>query len=264
MPSPKTFLKISIITPSYNQGNFIERTIRSVIDQAYPNLEYIVIDGGSTDGTLEILRKYETRLRWVSEKDRGQAEAINKGLKMATGDIVAYLNSDDMYLQNTLQDVNEFFQKNQGTKWLYGKCTIIDENDKIKRPLVTAYKNALMQHYSYFLLLCTNFINQPSTFWSRSMLEEAGFLDENEHLVMDYEYWLRIGCRHRPGHLNKYLAKFRLHNTSKSVSQFHKQFQDEMRISSKYNKNNILIVVLHRINYYGIILSYTVLKCIGK
>ena len=122
-------MKISIITPSYNQAAFIERTILSVLNQNYFDLEYIIMDGGSTDGTTEILKKYSDKIIWKSEKDSGQSDALNKGLKIATGYIVAYLNSDDTYELGTLKKIAEFFQNNLGKKWVYGKCKIINENE---------------------------------------------------------------------------------------------------------------------------------------
>ena len=121
-------MKISIITPSYNQAQFIERTILSVLNQDYKDIEYIIMDGGSTDGTVEILKKYSDHIIWKSEKDNGQSDAINKGLKMATGDIVAYLNSDDTYQPGAFKEVATFFEKNPDKKWVYGKCLIINEN----------------------------------------------------------------------------------------------------------------------------------------
>jgi glycosyltransferase involved in cell wall biosynthesis len=188
--------KISIITPSFNQGPFIERTIRSVLDQEYPNFEYIVMDGGSMDGTIEILRKYEGRLKWISQKDEGQADAINKGIGVATGDVIAYLNSDDVYEPGTLKKVADQFSAHPETLWLTGHCRIIDEQDReIRRP-ITAYKNFLLRHYSHSLLLITNPISQPATFWRRQVIDELGVFNKNEHFVMDYDYWLRIGKRY--------------------------------------------------------------------
>jgi glycosyltransferase involved in cell wall biosynthesis len=150
-------MKISIITPSYNQAEFIERTIQSIFSQNYPDIEYIVMDGGSTDGTVKILKKYSDQIIWKSEKDNGQSDAINKGLKIATGEIVAYLNSDDTYEPGTLKKVADFFQKNPEKKWVYGKCKIINKKDQEIRKWITAYKNLLLKNYSYSKLLSENF-----------------------------------------------------------------------------------------------------------
>ncbi len=255
--------KISIITPSYNQGQFIERTIRSVLDQNYPNLEYLVIDGGSQDGTAGILKKYEERLRWVSEKDKGQADAINKGIGRATGDIIAYLNSDDVYEPGALNKVAEHFRTHPETLWLTGKCRIIDEKDReIRRP-ITAYKNFLLRHYSYSLLLVTNPASQPATFWRRSAVDEFGLFDENEHLVMDYDYWLRIGKKYPLAVLDGYLAGFRVYASSKTSRSFLTTFKREMELARKYSDSRLLNG-LHRINYAVIATAYFVLNAPGK
>src|SRR5579872_1323282 len=125
--SREKYLKISIITPSFNQSNFIEQTILSVLNQNYPNLEYFIIDGGSSDNTLNILKKYDKHIKWISEKDKGQANAINKGLTMATGEIITYLNSDDTYENKSLFIINDYFLAHKSCKWLCGTYKIVDE-----------------------------------------------------------------------------------------------------------------------------------------
>lgn len=137
----KNLPKISIITPSYNQANYIEDTILSVLSQDYPNLEYIIIDGGSDDGTLEILKKYDKKLKIISEKDSGQTNAINKGMKISTGDIISYLNSDDMYLPGTLKTVGCRFTNYHDVKWITGRCRIIDNRGIAIRSIITTWKN---------------------------------------------------------------------------------------------------------------------------
>jgi glycosyltransferase involved in cell wall biosynthesis len=253
-------MRISIITPSYNQVQFIERTILSVLDQNYPNIEYIVMDGGSTDGTVEILKKYSDRIIWKSEKDEGQSDAINKGLKMATGDIVAYLNSDDTYEPGAFAKVADFFEKNPEKKWAYGKCKIINENDQEIRKPITFYKNLLLKKFSYSKLLSENFISQPATFWKREIHTQEGFFDESEHFCMDYEFWLRIGKNSPAGVINAYLANFRYYTNSKSGSVNKKQFQDELRIAKKYSRNNFLSIGLHYFNYFKIVSIYRLLN----
>ena len=256
MPSMPT---ITVITPSFNQARFIERTIRSVLDQDYPNLEYIVIDGGSRDGTIDILRKYEGRLTWISEMDKGQADAINKGIKRSSGDIIAYLNSDDVYEPGALQTVAEHFSAHPETMWLTGKCRIIDEKDReIRRP-ITAYKNFLLRHYRYPLLLVTNPVSQPATFWRRDVVEEFGLFDENEHLVMDYDYWLRIGKKYPLARLDEYLAAFRVYAASKTSSSFLTTFRREMALARKHSSSTLLNL-LHWISYIGISAAYLILN----
>ncbi|MFA6160269.1 MAG: glycosyltransferase family 2 protein [Parcubacteria group bacterium] len=257
-------MKISIITPSYNQAEFIERTIQSVLAQNYPDLEYIVMDGGSTDGTVEILKKYSNRIIWKSEKDCGQSDAINKGLKIATGDIVAYINSDDTYEPEALQKVADYFKKNQDAKWAYGKCKIINENDREIRKPITAYKNWLLRKYSYAKLLSENFISQPAVFWKREIHSELGFFNESEHFCMDYEFWLRIGRKYPAGVINDYLANFRYYSNSKSGSVNKKQFQDELRLAKKFGAGYPLSIFLHKINYYKITGIYWFLNLFKK
>lgn len=253
------YLKISIITPSFNQDGFIRQTIDSILQQKYPNLEYLVIDGGSTDNTVEILKSYGQQIKWTSEKDNGQSDAINNGMKMATGDILAYLNSDDVYVGESLFAVNDFFQKHPNFKWAYGQCRIINERNEEMRKFITAYKNFWMRKYSYNKLLSINFINQPATFWRREIIEEFGLFNENEHLVMDYEYWLRIGRKYSAGFINKYLADFRMHTQSKSSQNFVKQFHDELRVAKKYATRK-WPVSLHYLNYLSILAGYKILQ----
>jgi glycosyltransferase involved in cell wall biosynthesis len=253
-------MKISIITPSYNQVPFIERTIKSVLDQNYPNLEYIVMDGGSTDGTIDILKKYSDRIIWKSEKDNGQSDAINKGLKMATGDIIAYLNSDDTYESGTIKKVVDFFEKNPDKKWAYGKCRIIDEKDLEIRKPITWYKNILSKNYSYPKLLMENFISQPATFWKKELAEEIGYFRETESYSLDYEYWLRIGRRYPAGTIDDYLANFRFYRGSKTGSLSKENFASEIRLAKEYGKDHPFCVFLHRINCLKTIWIYRLLN----
>jgi glycosyltransferase involved in cell wall biosynthesis len=258
-----TYPKIAIITPSYNQAQFIERTILSVLGQNYPNLEYIVMDGGSRDGTVDILRKYEGSLTWVSEKDKGQADAINKGMARSTGDIIAYLNSDDVYEPGALMRVAEYFSFHPEVRWLTGKCRIIDERDREVRRPITAYKNFLLRHYSYPLLLVTNPVSQPATFWKRSAVDEFGPFDENEHLVMDYDYWLRMGKKYPPAVLDSYLAGFRVYALSKTSSSFLTTFEREMLLARKHS-TSALLNGLHRVSYLCISAVYLLLNAVGR
>lgn len=259
----QTFPRISVITPSFNQGWFIERTIKSVSEQNYPNLEYIVIDGGSTDKTLEILKKYEKKLTWVSEPDKGQTDAINKGIRMATGDIIAYLNSDDMYEEGALHTVARFFLNNPSVMWLTGRCRIVDEDDREVRKMITAYKNFLLTHYSYNMLLITNPISQPSTFWRKEVVKEFGLFDINEHLVMDYEYWLRVGKVYSPGIIKDCLSRFRVHKSSKTASSNYLNFKQELAVSKKYSSSKAIFII-HYLSYLGICSVYRFLDIIRK
>ena len=254
----KQLPRISIITPSFNQSRFIERTILSVLDQGYPNLEFIVMDGGSTDGTVDILKKYAGRLQWISERDRGQADAINKGIRRSTGDIMAYLNSDDVYEPGALKLIADNFAEHPETMWLTGKCRIIDEHDREVRKPITAYKNCLLKHFSYSLLLVTNPISQPATFWRRQVLDEVGLFNEAEHMVMDYDLWLRIAKLRSLAIIGEYLAGFRVYAETKTSSQFLKGFRRELELA-KDQSNSRFLNVLHWANYLLISIVYLLL-----
>ena len=246
----QTLPKISIITPSLNQAPFIEETILSVLNQTYDNLEYIVVDGLSEDGTVSILEKYSDKIIWVSEKDTGQTNAINKGIRMASGEIIGYLNSDDILLPNTLKIVGESFAKNPDTMWATGKSFIIDEDGKHIRKLITVYKNVHLRMHNFKSLLVADYISQPATFWRREVIKEIGYLDENLHYVMDYEYWLRTYQKFKPIFINTYLAGFRIHQSSKTTEGSHTQryLDEEKKIIGQYAQSRLLqwLNQLHR------------------
>jgi glycosyltransferase involved in cell wall biosynthesis len=184
--------RISIVTPSYNQAQFIEETIRSVLMQGYPNLEYIIVDGGSTDGSVDIIRKYEDWLtHWVSEPDRGQAEAINKGWEHSTGHILAWLNSDDVYRPGALSRVAEAFQCHLDAVVVVGACAITDIDRNVLGCKLSRFLDP-----KHFLYEAASVPGQPAVFLARQVVEEIGGLDESLHYVLDWEYWLRIGMRY--------------------------------------------------------------------
>lgn len=256
-------MKISIITPCYNQEKFIGETIRSIAQNTEGlDVEHIIVDGKSTDKTLEIIEEMAEKyphIRFISEPDTGQTNALNKGLKMATGDILAFLNADDVYEENTLKKVHDFFTQNPEKEWVYGKCRIINaEGKEIQKP-ITLYKNILMSHYRFWTLLIINYICQPSCFWKKSAMEKIGLFDENQHLVMDYEYWLRLGKEFTPGFINSTLAAFRIHGSSKSSTHFQKQFLEETKVAKKSTSNKTLHL-LHALHARVIVLIYSILK----
>lgn len=209
----ENYPKISIVTPSYNQGEFIEETIESVLDQKYPNLEYIIIDGGSSDNSIEIIKKYEDKLTyWISEKDNGQTDAINKGLRRATGDIFAYLNSDDTYLPGTFKKIVKYFDENPGHGILYGDYYVIDEKSRVVQ------KKQEIQ-FDYKMGCCIGFgliIPQPSTFFKRDVINHIGYLDEKFKYAMDADYWFRASQVTKIKHIPEYISAFRVHSNSKT------------------------------------------------
>jgi len=185
---------VSIVTPCYNSIKTIEATILSVLGQSYSHIEYIVMDARSTDGTVDLIRKYESRLKLISEPDRGQSDAINKGFRLAQGDILAWLNADDHYFPDTVEQAATFLEKNPDVGWVYGTAVSLDA-----KGVLFPFRNLSLQ-WSYDSLLHQGcFIEQPSVFLRRAVIDKFGYLDEKLHYGLDYEYWLRIG-REYPGH----------------------------------------------------------------
>lgn len=231
---------ISVITPTYNQIDFIQQTIQSVLEQNYPALEYIIVDGGSTDGTVDILKSYGDRVRWISEKDRGQSHAINKGLRLATGEVIAFLNSDDLYEPGSLLQVGEFFANYPEASWVTGKCRVIDERRREIRRALTLYKNFWLHFKNYGVLLVINYISQPATFWRKNVLDRIGYFNESLYYTMDYEYWLRVGNYYRLWFLNKNLATFRMYSDSKSGSNPKSEFKEQMAVVRTFSSSPLI------------------------
>ncbi|MCF8205898.1 MAG: glycosyltransferase [Methylotenera sp.] len=228
-------VKFYIITPSYNQAQFIERTIDSILGQQGDfDLVYRVIDGGSNDGTVDILRRYGDRLQWVSEPDRGQVDAINKGLRAAEGDIVAWVNSDDVLMPGALAAVAEAFRAHPQSQWLHGRCEIIDADDQPIRGWISSYKHQRALKHSFQALLQENYVSQMTTFWRRGVHERVGYLDEELKLAFDYEFWLRLAKLGPPLYLEQTLACFRWYETSKSGANYRRQFDEDYRVAARH------------------------------
>lgn len=220
---------VSIATPSRNQGRFLEETIRSVLGQEGDfAIDYILVDGGSTDNSVEIIKKYEAlllrgkwptrcrniRFRWLSEPDDGQSDAINKGLKMSSGDILGWLNSDDTYTPGALQTVCDAFSKDATCEVVYGRTDYVDASGA----RLGAYPT---EAFCRERLAVVNFICQPSTFFRRTVLDRVGYPDASLRYVMDYDLWIRMSSQCRFQYLNEILSHYRLHGESKTVSEQH-------------------------------------------
>lgn len=231
MPSGKPWPKISIVTPSYNQGQFLEETIRSVLLQNYPNLEYIIMDGGSTDNSVEIIKKYEPWLTyWVSEKDNGQAEAIYRGFEMSSGDILGWINSDDYYLPGAFYEVAKIFGANDTAEVLLGGCLYIRANGK------QISKNyGLLQSYNN-LLQVGMFTSQPSTFWKRSAYILVGGVDSLLQFCMDYDLFLKLQKRSLPIKTSKMLSAYRFHDETKSTKLKETLAKEDYLIGLRYGR----------------------------
>ena len=221
--------RFSVVTPSYNQAEFLEETIRSVLLQGYPDLEYIVIDGGSTDGSVEIIKKYEPWLsHWVSEKDDGQANAINKGLRQAHGEIIAYINSDDWYAPEAFHAVARRAMENPAESWWVGWVDNHPEGKPPERKL-SGFTNMIE------FLGRTEVLQQPGVFWKRQLQEQSGFFDERLHFVFDHEYWVRLlAAGHRPVNLDAVIANFRIHGESKTFSKQHHFMREMKKVARQY------------------------------
>jgi len=228
-------MKISIVTPSFNQGAYIRKTIDSVLTQAGDfEIEYRVIDGGSTDDTVEVLKSYGDRLRWVSESDKGQVDAINKGLAAASGDIVGWLNSDDLLLPGALAKVAAAFRDHPETEWVHGRCVIIDEQDREVRKWVSAYKHYRCMHHSFANFLTEDYVSQMTCFWRRSMQDDVGLVDPTIKYAFDYEFFLRFAQRGDPVYIADPIACFRWYPESKSGGGFVTQMRETNELAGRY------------------------------
>jgi glycosyltransferase involved in cell wall biosynthesis len=215
MPGGHPWPRISVITPAYNQGQYIEETIRSILLQGYPCLEYMIIDGGSTDGSIDIIRKYASWLAyWVSKPDRGQTSAINKGWRRATGDILSYINSDDSYLPGVLGTVARVFGTKSTVGMVYGAAEIINPSGRKLR----TWKAKPFELKT--MLAVDNIVPQPTVFFSRKALETVNYLDEKWHMIMDYDLSIRVGMQFTAVCVPQILARFRDHTNSKTRTQY--------------------------------------------
>jgi glycosyltransferase involved in cell wall biosynthesis len=227
---------ISIVTPSFNQGTFIREAILSVRQQGYPNCEQLIIDGGSNDETVAVLRELSrgdqgTRLRWVSEPDGGQAHALNKGFARADGDVIGWLNSDDRYRPGTFHSIATLFAQHPEVDVLYGDYAWMDADGRIQR-----VRREI--EFSPFILLYHRVLYIPTTatFFRRRILDEGNLLDESLHYAMDFEFFVRLSCRgYRFMHMRRLLADFRLHEASKTCSTPDKQLQEHNQIMRRYS-----------------------------
>jgi len=240
--------KITVITPSYNQGKFLKRTIQSVVSQKYPNLEYLIYDGGSTDNSVKIIERYAKKypqvIKWRSKKDNGQVDAINRGLKAASGELIGYLNSDDYYLPGTLRKVVKEFAHHPRHFWLTGFYKVQFDNQRPGRNLVSTYVHFWILFYSRPLLLVLNMIPQPSTFWRKKALNKVGLFNRKYKFAFDYDYWLKLAKHGPPIIVRSYLSVFRKHSTSKSANFFKEQFDEQFKIARR-NAANWLLLTLH-------------------
>ncbi|NOT05081.1 MAG: glycosyltransferase [Anaerolineales bacterium] len=232
---------VSIITPSFNQAAYLEQTILSVLQQDHPRIEYIVIDGASTDTSADIIRKYESKLSyWVSEKDNGQAEAINKGFARATGEIVAWLNSDDYYLTHAVSSAVKIFEENPDVVLAYGNMLAVDEHGVTFNTL--NYKQLTLDD-----LLCFQIIGQPAVFMRRSALDNLK-LDSTFHFLLDHYLWIHIAQRGKIMHVDQTWAAARYHAEAKNRAKAAEFGREAFRILENVKLDNSLAPILEKVD----------------
>jgi len=216
----------SIITITLNSGKYLQKTIESVLAQDYSSRELLIVDGGSTDNTIEIIKSYGDSVRWISRKDRGISDAMNRGIKMAKGSIISHLHSDDIYRPHTLSHVFSLFCSQPEVMWICGGGEYIDQNG-------TRIKRIKPRKYSYRELKRLNILFHPSVFIRRAVFDRVGFFDLNLKYTMDYDMWLRIGKDFEPLQTDEILACFRVHSGSISSAENLKAFDEECRVRLK-------------------------------
>ena len=228
---------VSIITPSYNQAAYLEQTILSVLNQDFSRIEYILVDGASTDGSVEIIKKYAGKFSyWVSEKDRGQADAINKGFARATGDIVAWLNSDDYYLQGTVSAAVKVFEENPDAVLVYGNMLAVDEHSKTFNTL--SYKQLTLED-----LLCFQIIGQPAVFMRRSALIKTSGLNLDFHFLLDHLLWIHIAKQGKILHVDQTWSAARYHAEAKNRAKAAEFGREAFRILDEVAQDKTLAPV---------------------
>jgi len=255
----------TIVTPCLNGAATLRQALDSVRDQDYAGeVEHVVVDGGSTDGTLEILAQRqaagEARLRYLSEPDRGLSDAVNKGIRMARGEVIGWLNADDVYLPGTLARVGEALASRPDALWATGPCLIMGADGEQIRAAVTRYKNLFLRRYSYRLHLVQNFVSCPSTFVRREGFDRIGLLDERFKYSMDYDLWLRLGRVGPPVLLAEPLAAFRMAEGSLSMTGFERQFAEHAQNAREHGKGHPLAVALNRLTSKLIVLIYRAMR----
>jgi len=256
-------MRFSVITPNYNGAQYLEQTILSVLEQKKDvDLEYIIVDGGSTDGSIDIIKKYADEFNHcIIEPDNGPASAINKGLCLATGDIISWLNADDIYYPNTLARVMQSFKDKTEFTMFFGGCVIVDSNGEEIRSSITNFKEFFYPFSSRFTYQCINYISQPALFFAADAVKKSGLLREDMIAAWDYEFILRLwhhgGAKWLDGNP---LAAFRWHEQSISGENFRVQFKEEYHAAKKDAGLLSLQTLIHLLVRWGIVGMYSVMS----
>jgi glycosyltransferase involved in cell wall biosynthesis len=249
---------MTVITPCLNAWATIERTLESVAAQDHPDIEHVVVDGGSDDGTVALLEN--AGVRYVSEPDRGLSDAMNKGIAMATGEAIGWLNADDFYLPEALSTAAAAFAAFPDAEWVTAPCLIVDEHNAEIRKAVTAYKRALLKRYSRRSLLVQNFVAAPATFVRTDVLRAVGGFDERFRYSMDYDVWLKLAQRGDPAVVDQPLTAFRMAKGSLSMSGFERQFAEHAQNAREHGDGHRVAVAANQAMSRAIVLVYKAMR----
>jgi len=238
-------MKFSVITTCLNAEKSIKATIESVLSQKGDfDLEYIITDAGSTDKTVEIIKSYGDKIKYILAEKSNQSEGFNIGIANSTGDILSFINADDTYLENALANIAESAKSNPNSKWFIGRYRIVDESNKEVSKYISDYKASLAKLYSYSSLLIENFVPHPSTFIRKELFEKYGYYDLEQKYAMDYDLWLRIGKENKPQFVDEYIATFKREKGTKSNSNYVSQMWDDLKLGISYAIKNFYFHIL--------------------
>jgi len=244
--------KISIVIPSFNKANYIGITLESIFSQNYKNLEIIIQDGGSTDGTVDIIKAYSKKypIFWESKKDNGQLDAICKGLQKASGDILTFINADDTYETGSFNEMSKAYLYNSDKLWFAGQGVVVNKEGVEITKFVTVYKNFLLLLNSKLCLLMTNYLMQPSVFFTKQAYKRYGPFTGTDNFITEYDLWLKFGRVSMPVIINKTVSRFRIEPSTKTKLMFRDLLKEDKKIVGRYTKNP-LILFLHDLNNFG-------------
>lgn len=258
-----------LVTPSYNQAHFITETLDSILTQKNVNVTVLVMDGGSQDTTVNILKRYGKRIQWVSKKDKGQSDALNKGLQKILNRVpqkrhaqtfVGYLNSDDYLMPDALWTVAQAFESSPDVAWVVGECNIVNDHSQPIQSAIRLYKRIWRSVLTRASLLILNPIPQPAVFWRLSSTAKIGLFNQELHYTMDYEYWLRLWQQFgAPQVIPQVLAAFRIHGAAKGSTGFVHQFQEQYQVATRFTNSSVLLF-LQQLHNQLIFFCYRVLK----